>query len=111
MFRCRYCFDEEVYARVDRSSMKLRDFLATDRTRLSNQNTFLAYGRTALTLFVAGLTFIRFFDSVWIEAIGWIFIPVGVITFAIGLFRYNRLRLALIKIQPPSINDRDQNQT
>jgi putative membrane protein len=85
----------DAYLRLDRSKMILRDFLAIDRTILSNQNTFLAYIRTALTLFVAGVTFIRFFDFIVIEVIGWIFIPVGLVTFIVGLIRYNKKRLVL----------------
>lgn len=85
----------ETYANIERSGMILRDFLAVDRTILSNQNTFLAYIRTALTLFVVGLTFIKFFDQKIIETIGWLFIPVGVLTFFVGFLRYNRLRRAL----------------
>lgn len=97
----RHGFEEDVYARVNNSRMELRDYLATDRTKLSNQNTFLAYIRTALTLFVAGVTFIKFFDSPIIEAVGWVFIPFGLFTFVIGFIRYNRLRLSLGKIRPP----------
>jgi len=88
----------DAYLRIDRSKMILRDFLAIDRTILANQNTFLAYIRTALTLFVAGVTFIRFFDLMVIEVIGWIFIPVGLATFIIGLIRYNKKRRVLDKI-------------
>ena len=84
-----------------KSDMILRDFLAIDRTVLANQNTFLAYLRTALTLFVAGLTFVRFFDHSVVEIIGWIFVPLGVGTFAVGLLRYNRLRRVLKMIQTP----------
>ena len=97
----RYGFDEGVYARVDSGRMELRDYLATDRTKLANQSTFLAYIRTALTLFVAGLTFVRFFDSAIIETIGWVFVPIGVGTFVVGFIRYNRLRLSLERIKPP----------
>ena len=89
------------YLRVDRSRMILRDFLAVDRTILANQNTFLAYLRTALTLFVAGVTFIRFFDLLLIEIIGWIFIPIGLITFIVGLIRYNKKRVVLDLIMKP----------
>jgi len=87
-----------VYAKVDLSDMQLRDLLAADRTKLSNQNTFLAYIRTALTLFVAGVTFIQFFGNLVYEVIGFAFIPVGLITFLVGFVRYNRLRTALRKI-------------
>ena len=96
-----HTFDEKVYGRGDRSAMKLRDYLATDRTKLSNQNTFLAYIRTALTLFVAGVTFVRFFDSLLIEIIGWTFLPIGVATFVVGSLRYHRLRKALTGIKAP----------
>jgi putative membrane protein len=82
--------------------MILRDYLATDRTILANQNTFLAYLRTALTLFVVGITFIRFFDQLIVVIIGWVFIPIGIFTFLVGLVRYNRLRLVLDKIVAPT---------
>ncbi len=87
----------DVYSDIDHSKLILRDYLAIDRTILANQNTFLAYIRTALTLFAAGLTFIKFFDSRVLEYIGWAFIPIGVITFVVGLIRYNRLRATLSK--------------
>ena len=87
--------DAAFYSEFDAEHMILRDHLAADRTTLSNQNTFLAYIRTALTLFVAGVTFVRFFDLPVVEIIGWVFIPTGVLTFMVGLLRYNRLRTAL----------------
>ncbi len=65
------------------------------RTTLANQRTFLAYIRTALTLFVAGVTFVRFFDILVVEIIGWAFIPLGIATFFVGLWRYNVLRLRM----------------
>jgi len=44
--------------------------------------------RTALTLFGAGLTFIKFFAEAPVVAVGWAFVPLGVATFAVGLLRY-----------------------
>jgi len=67
------------------------------RVTLANQRTFLAYLRTALTMFVAGVTFIRFFDSLLIEIIGWFFVPLGWATFFVGLYRYNALRVRMTK--------------
>ena len=89
------------YAAVDISRMELRDHLAADRTKLANQRTFLAYVRTSLTVFVVGVTFIQFFGSSPVEVIGWVFIPIGVVTFAVGYYRYTRLRIALGKIGRP----------
>lgn len=91
----------DAYSHVDEKRMELRDYLAIDRTILSNQNTFLAYVRTALTLFVGGLTFVRFFDQLIVEVIGWIFVPLGVATFIIGAIRYNKIRLVLARIGIP----------
>jgi putative membrane protein len=70
----------------------LRDYLADHRTILANERTFLAYLRTALTLFVAGVSFIRFFDSLPVEVVGWIFLPFGLITLLLGAFRYRKTR-------------------
>jgi putative membrane protein len=89
---------QDAYTHVDEKRMVLRDYLAIDRTVLSNQNTFLAYVRTALTLFVAGVTFIRFFDNNIVESVGWVFVPVGIATFIIGAIRYNKIRVVLERI-------------
>jgi len=91
--------ESDIYSDYDVSKMILRDHLAADRTTLSNQNTFLAYVRTALTLFVAGVTFVRFFEMTLVEIIGWIFIPIGIATFFVGLYRYNRTRIILNRLQ------------
>jgi putative membrane protein len=98
MFEFRGRHKGDIYSEYDVSRMILRDHLAADRTILSNQNTFLAYVRTALTLFVAGVTFVRFFELTLIEIVGWVFMPLGVITFLVGLYRYNKLRRILRRL-------------
>jgi len=62
--------------------------LAEVRTKQANERTLLAYIRTALTLVVAGITFIRFFDNQIIEIIGWVFIPIGLVNLILGIIRY-----------------------
>ena len=91
--------ESDIYTDYEVSHMILRDHLAADRTTLSNQNTFLAYVRTALTLFVAGATFVRFFGMTLVEIIGWVFIPAGIITFFVGFYRYKHLRIILQRLQ------------
>lgn len=71
-------------------SWSTTDKLASFRTILANERTVLSYMRTALTLFVAGVTFVHFFDSRVIEIIGWVFMPLGIVTVALGIYRYNR---------------------
>jgi len=77
----------------------LRDFLAADRTQLANERTLLAYMRTALTLFIAGVSFIRFFSNIVIVYVGWIFIPVGIFAAIIGAKRYYRMKIPLDKLR------------
>ena len=87
----------------------LRDHLAADRTTLANERTFLAYIRTALTLFVAGLSFVHFkdifgsqvaiFSARVVEVIGIIFVLLGIATFFVGLVRYRRMRTLIYKIK------------
>lgn len=79
--------------------MILRDLLAENRTALANERTFLAYVRTALTLFVAGVTFIRFFGYVLTEIIGWILIPLGIFTMIKGLISYREMNRRIRKEQ------------
>lgn len=70
----------------------LRDRLAVDRTLLANERTFLAYIRTALALFIAGVFAIKFFDSISIEVIGWIFILSGIIILLTGFRKYRKVK-------------------
>lgn len=87
----------------------LRDHLAADRTTLANERTYLAYIRTALTLFVAGLSFVHFkdifstqvaiFSAPVVEVIGILFILLGIATFFVGFVRYRRMRTLIHKIK------------
>ena len=86
----------------------LRDHLAADRTILANERTFLAYIRTALTLFVAGLSFVHlkdFFSSYIVEVIGVIFIMLGIMTFFVGLVRYKRMQALIRKIKNEELKE------
>ncbi|MBN2227162.1 MAG: DUF202 domain-containing protein [candidate division Zixibacteria bacterium] len=60
------------------------------RTELANERTILAYVRTALTFLVAGLAFVRFFNHPYIEIVGWVFMPIGVVVLVVGLVRFGR---------------------
>jgi len=70
----------------------IRVHLAAERTVLANERTLLAYVRTALTAFIAGVTFIRFFDTLIIEIVGWIFLPVSLVLFLVGIWRYRKMK-------------------
>lgn len=60
------------------------------RTIMSNERTFLAYARTALTLFVAGVTFIRFFGIALLSLVGYVFIALSIVLAIVGAGRYKK---------------------
>jgi putative membrane protein len=87
------------YARFDRESLILRDVLAVDRTVMANTRTFLSYIRTSLTLFIAGVTFIHFFEPRVFLVIGWSFIPISGVVFVLGTIYYIRMKRSMKHIQ------------
>ena len=80
---------ENPYERFRSKELILRDELAIDRTVLANERTVLAYFRGALTLVIAGVTFIHFFERGILPYIGIAFIPCGL---AVGIFGFMRYR-------------------
>ncbi len=79
--------------------LPLLDNLAANRTILANERTYLSYMRTALTMFIAGLTFIKFFEGGLIITIGWIFIPVSAATIIVGFIRYQRMKCKIFMLE------------
>jgi len=86
------------YSRYCEEELILRDHLAAERTVLANERTALAYLRTMLTFLIGGATFIQFFDSVLIEVLGWIFLPVSLVVDVFGLVKYVKVKRQLAEI-------------
>ncbi len=69
--------------------MILRDYLAVDRTILTNETAFMAYVRTSLALLAAGVSLIKFFNDPVMHVLGWAFMGVGTV---LAMYGYNRYR-------------------
>lgn len=89
------------YTRLPQLELTLRDRLAIDRTALANERTLLAYGRTGLALLLVGGSLIKFFDSLAIVLVGWLFLTAGLLTVAVGTVRFVRMRRRLNTIVLP----------
>jgi putative membrane protein len=87
--------NKEPYGDYKKRDMILRDWLASDRTVLANERTFLAYVRTALAVFVVGATFEQFFTSQLLKDIGILMLPVGIVLFFVGIYKYIQIRDSL----------------
>jgi putative membrane protein len=85
-----------------KDALILRDLLAADRTILANERTLLAYIRTSLSLIVAGSSFIKFFDIMIINMLGYLFIPFGISIGFFGLTRFFKINRELKNIKPSS---------
>lgn len=68
-----------------------RDYLAADRTRLANERTMLAYIRTGINCLIAGVSFIKFFNTQFFQITGLILISTGFVTAFIGLWKYLKM--------------------
>lgn len=74
----------------------LRDRLALERTRLANERTLLSYLRTSLMLLVAGATAVKIVDvNNTVLITGWIFIGLGIVVGATGIWRFLAMRRAI----------------
>ena len=89
------------YERFRDRELSATDLLALDRTVLANERTLLAYLRTALALLVVGGTGFKFFNELWIQVAGGVFILLAAITFIIGVLHHRRTaaRLAVLKAE------------
>ena len=83
---------KKIHKHYHEGDLTLGDYLGAHRTFLANERTWLAYLRTALTLFVVGVTFIKFFDNQTLFIIGWGFVPIGIAVLLIGIWKYIKVR-------------------
>lgn len=82
---------ETPYAKIIKEELILRDHLAADRTTLANERTYLAYVRTSMTMFIVGVSLIKFFNSIIIQVIGGLFMLFSLGVFVLGSIRYRAI--------------------
>ncbi len=90
---------EKPHEHVDLDGLGVNDILSVDRTALANEQTLLAYIRTALTFAVSGGSAIQFLDGAVIDAIGYTFVAAGVLTGIIGALRFRTVRAQVQRIE------------
>lgn len=77
---------------VVREKMILRDFLAMERTRLSNERTFLTYIRTGLYFLLGAGAMLKLVEFQEIRWLGWVSLGISSILFLVGIFRFVLLK-------------------
>ncbi len=79
--------------------MILRDYLAIDRTILSNERTFLGYIRTTLTMIVVGISLVKLFNTSLTTLVGTMFFMGGFAFFIVGYSRYREMKSMVKKLR------------
>ncbi|MFC6996187.1 DUF202 domain-containing protein [Rufibacter roseus] len=79
-----------------KANAEIKDTLAIERTEFSNERTFLAYLRTALSLIVVGISLHQFFNSTVSMYLAAVLIPLGLGIGYIGFRKFIKKR-ALIQ--------------
>lgn len=74
------------------------DFLSIGSTIMANERTLLAFLRTSITFFVAGIGMVKYLDHPVLDAIGWFFVVLAGIFFIWGVHRYRYARKELKKV-------------
>ncbi len=81
-----------------KDELTLRDYLAVDRTIMANETSFMSYIRTSLTVVVAGVSIIHFFNGTVMTIVGWVFIAFAALLFIHGATRYDSMEQILHRI-------------
>lgn len=90
------------YEKYIDDSLSLNDQLAAAQAVMANERTLLSFLRTALAILVAALSLIKFFELDWMVFAGWTLFNISLITVAIGLYRYHRMKNMIRNIEEHS---------
>lgn len=82
--------DNSVDPATAAKQMTIRDTLAVDRTILAHERTFLAYVQSFLAMIGAGLALIHLVASIWVQALGYALLPIGVLFLTVGIVKQRR---------------------
>lgn len=67
---------------------------------MANERTLLAFLRTSITFFVAGIGMIKYLDHPLLDTIGWFFIVLAGVFFIWGVHRYRYTRKVFKEAKP-----------
>ncbi|MBD1398898.1 DUF202 domain-containing protein [Pontibacter sp. JH31] len=73
----------------EKKNDEIRDYMAAQRTIFANERTLMAYLRTSMTISVGGFFAVKLSDDLYLEIIGGILIPFGII---LGIYSFVRYR-------------------
>jgi uncharacterized membrane protein YidH (DUF202 family) len=72
----------------ERKNTEIRDQMAVQRTIFANERTLMAYLRTAIALIGGGFAAIKLSQHVYLEILGFLLMPLGVVLAGYSFARY-----------------------
>src|SRR3989344_356608 len=82
---------------ISTKKFTVRDILAINRTVLANERTFLAYLRTSATFLLAGISLLKFFDSLVTQIAGFMFLFGSLVIGVYGVVKYDTMRQLIME--------------
>jgi len=81
-----------------REDLVFREYLATERTDLAIDRTLISYLRTAMTMVVVGVSFMKLFKEHLFNYLGTIIMLISIGVIVVGIYRSYKLKIKLNKI-------------
>lgn len=69
--------------------------LAVHRTELANRRTLMAYIKTSFALAGSAIAILKLLDDSFLEIVGWILLPLALLTLLIGVADYHRVKKSI----------------
>lgn len=88
----------------------LRDFLALERTRMSNERTLLAYLRTSLYMLLGGIAFLQLEGFEHMRWLGYVAMALAAILIVTGIVRFYYLRKGMKNHYADAFDPREQSE-
>jgi len=88
------------YSKFVNYKLELRDYLALERTILSNERTLLSYLQNALAIGVTGITGLYAIDGVYARVAGIGFVALSFFVACVGFVKFRAVRRRLDKASP-----------
>ncbi|WP_299761035.1 DUF202 domain-containing protein [uncultured Pontibacter sp.] len=74
----------------EKKNAEIRDRMAMQRTIFANERTLMAYLRTAIAIVGGGFAAVKLSEDLYLQTIGLVLIPIGLILALYSFFRYLR---------------------
>ena len=96
---------KSIYTKFSTAQLELRDYLALERTILSNERTLLSYAQNGLAFAVTGVTAYFALNTTEFKIVGATLVLVGIAVISTGIIRFRKVKSRLDEASPAESAD------